>query len=76
MTGAQTATWADANAYRNYGRNYGNPGYYPAPVYTAPGYMVPGYGAGYGGGQNCARAQRVMNNYYRDRNSGHPAAAY
>ena len=68
-------SWADANAYRNYGQNYGNPGYYPAPVYTAPGYMVPGYGAGYGGGQNCARAQRIINDYYRDRNTGHPAAA-
>src|ERR1017187_9471858 len=62
--------WRDANAYRNYGQNYGNPGYYPAPVYTAPG-----YGAGYGGGQNCASAQRIMNTYYRDRNTGHRAAA-
>jgi len=59
--------WRDAGEYRN----YGNPGYYPAPVYTAPG-----YGAGYGGGQNCARAQRIVNTYYRDRNTGHPAAAY
>src|ERR1019366_5453263 len=58
--------WRDANAYQN----YGHPGYYPAPVYTAPG-----YGAGYGGGQNCASAQRIMNNYYRDRNTGHRAAA-
>ena len=69
--------WRGANAYRNYG--YGNRGYYPAPVYTAPVYAAPGYqgyGSGYGGGQNCRRAQSIVNNYYRDRSTGHPAAAY
>jgi len=65
--------WADAQAYRNYGRNYGNPGYYPAPAYSvaAPAYSVPGYA----GGGACRQAQSVVNNYYRDRNTGHPAAA-
>jgi hypothetical protein len=69
--------WADANAYRHYG--YGRPGYYAAaPVYAAPAYVVPAYGGGYagGGGNGCGAAQRVMNTYYRDRNTGHPAAAY
>jgi len=64
----------DADDYQN----YGNPRYYPAPVYTAPVYAAPvyqGYGAGYGGGQNCGKAQRIVNTYYRDRNTGHPAAA-
>jgi len=65
--------------YRNYGRAYGNRGYYPAPAYVAaPAYPVaaPSYGvARYGGGGACANAQRVVNTYYRDRNTGHPAAA-
>ncbi|MGD0671228.1 MAG: hypothetical protein ABSB13_04075 [Candidatus Binatus sp.] len=66
--------WADANAYRNYGRNYGNRGYYAAPGYAAgPGYYgAPGYA---GGSSGCGQAQSVVNNYYRDRNTGHPAAA-
>jgi len=72
--------WGDANDYRNYGRGYGNPGYYGAPAYAAPVYAAPVatpyYGGGYGGGNGCANAQRVMNTYYRDRNTGHPAAAY
>jgi hypothetical protein len=82
---------ADANAYRNYGRGYGAPAYvapaytapvYAAPVYAAPAYATPGYaaapyyGGGYGGGNGCRRAQSVMTNYYKDRNTGHPAAAY
>ncbi len=79
---------ADANAYRNYGRGYGYgaPAYvapaYTAPVYAAPAYAAPGYaaapyyGGGYGGGNGCRRAQSVMTNYYKDRNTGHPAAAY
>src|SRR5271163_4793691 len=79
---------ADANAYRNYGRGYGYaaPAYvapaYSAPVYAAPAYAAPGYaaapyyGGGYGGGNGCRRAQSVMTNYYKDRNTGHPAAAY
>ncbi|MGH7925975.1 MAG: hypothetical protein ACREQH_15435 [Candidatus Binatus sp.] len=65
----------DADDYQN----YGNPGYVAAPAYSAPVYAVPaysGYGAGYGGGQNCRKAHRMMNVYYRDRNTGHPAAAY
>ena len=78
---------ADANAYRNYGRGYGYgaPAYvapaYTAPVYAAPAYVAPGYaaapyyGGGYGG-NGCRRAQSVMTNYYKDRNTGHPAAAY
>lgn len=64
---------ADANAYRNYGRNYGNPGYYRAPAYPV---VTPYYGApGYAGAGACRQAQSVVNNYYRDRNTGHPAAA-
>jgi hypothetical protein len=61
------------------GRNYGNRGYYPAPVYTAPVYAPVyqgyGYGGGYGGGQGCGQAQHVMRTYQRDRATGHPAAA-
>ncbi len=61
--------WRDANAYRN----YGNPGYYRAPAYPA---AAPYYGApGYGGAQSCRQAQSIQYNYYRDRNTGHPAAA-
>jgi hypothetical protein len=73
---------ADANAYRNYGygRGYGTPAYV-APVYAAPAYAAaPYYGGGYGGGgyggNGCRHAQSVMTNYYKDRNTGHPAAAY
>ncbi len=70
---------ANANAYRNYG--YGNSGapVYAAPAYVAPAYVAPvysGYGGGYGGGNPCRRAQSVVTNYYKDRNTGHPAAAY
>lgn len=66
--------WGDADDYRDYGRGYR--GYYPAPVYTAPVYAAPVY-SGYGGyGRSCWNAQRVMNAYWRDRNTGHPAAAY
>jgi hypothetical protein len=72
--------WGNGSAYRNYG--YGNPGYYGAPVYAAPVYAAPvysGYGGGYGGGSGggnpCRGAQSVMTNYYKDRNTGHPAAA-
>jgi len=73
--------WADANAYRNYGRNYGwnygrnygNPGYYQAPAYAA---APPYYGApGYAGAGACRQAHSIVSNYYRDRNTGHPAAA-
>ena len=61
--------WRDANAYRN----YGNPGYYRAPAYPA---AAPYYGApGYAGAQSCRQAQSITYNYYRDRNTGHPAAA-
>jgi hypothetical protein len=74
---------ADLNAYRNYGRGYSSPGYYGAPAYVAaPAYGVPAYAAapsyygGGGGGGGCNSARRVMNSYYRDRNTGHPAAAY
>ncbi len=65
------AEW-DANAYRNYGYNSG----YAAPVYAAPAYSAAPYGGGYATGNGCGAAQRVMNTYYRDRNTGHPAAAY
>ncbi len=68
-----------AGEYRNYGRPY-NRGYYGAPGYVAaPGYAAPYYGGGvpaYAVGNGCGRAQSVMNQYYRDRNTGHPAAAY
>ncbi|HZC45321.1 MAG TPA: hypothetical protein VE243_02535 [Candidatus Acidoferrum sp.] len=60
------------NGGYGYGRRYGNGGYYSAPVYDAPAY---GYGGGYGGYGNCRRAQSIVNNYYRDRGTGHPAAA-
>jgi hypothetical protein len=74
--------WADANAYRHYGYNSGYAApVYAAPVYAAPAYVTPAYGAapyggGYAVGGGCGAAQRVMNTYYRDRNTGHPAAAY
>jgi hypothetical protein len=70
--------WGDADDYRNYGYR----GYYAAPVYGAPVYAAPAYPAApyYGGGYArrgpCRRAQSVVNNYYRDRNTGHPAAAF
>ncbi len=64
--------WADNHAYRNYG--YANRGYYGTPAYAAPAYGG-GYG-GYAGGNGCGNAARVINTYDRDRNSGHPAAAY
>lgn len=64
--------WGDADDYQN----YGNGGYYGAPAYAAPVYAAPVY-SGYGGyGRNCVNARRVVNTYYRDRNTGHPAAAY
>jgi hypothetical protein len=56
-----------------------------APTYAAPAYAGPtygGYGPTYGGGYGaaygnpCRSAQSVMYNYYKDRNTGHPAAAY
>jgi GNAT superfamily N-acetyltransferase len=71
--------WNDGDADDYQG--YGNRGYYAAPVYTAPVYAAPVYAApayqgyGYGGGQGCAQAQRVMRTYQRDRATGHPAAA-
>lgn len=64
--------------YRNYGRNYRYPGYYRAPSYAVPAYPVraPYYGApGYAVANPCRQAQSIVNNYYRDRNTGHPAAA-
>jgi hypothetical protein len=71
---ADNRGWGDAAAYRAYGR----PGYVAGPRYVAaPAYGVaaPYYGGG-GGGGGCGRAQQIMNTYYRDRNTGHPAAAY
>ena len=66
----------DADDYQN----YGNGGYYAAPAYAAPVYAAPAYAApmysGYGGGNGCGGAQRVMRTYARDRATGHPAAAY
>ncbi|MGA9725644.1 MAG: hypothetical protein WBQ86_24545, partial [Candidatus Binatus sp.] len=72
--------FGNAGEYRNYGRAYNyNRGYYGAPGYVgAPGYAAPYYGGGvpgYAVGNGCGRAQSVMNQYYRDRNYGHPAAA-
>jgi hypothetical protein len=65
----------DAAAYRDYGyRGYAAPGYVGAPAYAAAPYYAGG--GGYGGGNGCGSASRVMNTYYRDRNTGHPAAAY
>ena len=59
----------DANEYRN----YGNPGYYRAPAYPA---VAPYFGApGYAGGAPCGQARGIVNTYYHDRNTGHPAAA-
>jgi len=81
-------TYGTVNDYQNYGRNYGRdyvrPGYYPAPSYPVRGYAVPAYPAagpyygapGYAVADPCRRAASVMYNYYRDRNTGHPAAAY
>jgi hypothetical protein len=46
-------------------QNYGNRGYYGAPY----------YGGGYAGGNSCRAAQSLVTNYWRDRNTGHPAAA-
>lgn len=62
--------------HRGWNGNYGNRGYYAAPVYAAPVYAAPVYsGYGYGGGQGCGQAQHVMRTYQRDRATGHPAAA-
>lgn len=68
----------EAAAYRGYGyRGYAAPAYVGAPAYAAAPYYGGGYGGGgYVGGNGCGSAQRVMNTYYRDRNTGHPAAAY
>jgi hypothetical protein len=71
--------WGDADDddddYQGYG--YGNPGYVAAPVYAAPAYQVaaPYYGGGYAGVNGCRKAQSIVTNYYKDRNTGHPAAA-
>ena len=59
--------WGNANDYSN----YGNGGYAPAYQATTPYYGAPGYA----GGASCARAQRIVNVYQRDRATGHPAAA-
>ena len=42
--------------------------YDAAPVY--------GYGSGYGYGRSCWNARHIVNAYWHDRNTGHPAAAY
>jgi len=60
----------DDDDYRGY-RNY-----YPAPVYNAPVYAAPAYPAYGGYGRNCRAARSLLYNYNRDRNTGHPAAAY
>jgi hypothetical protein len=57
------------------GWNYGNRGYYAAPVYAAPVYVPAYQGYGYGGGNGCGAAQHVLRTYQRDRATGHPAAA-
>jgi hypothetical protein len=85
-------TVGNVDDYMKYGhnyRNYGGPGYYSTPAYAGPAYAAPGYpaavpyaaapyyggvGGGYAGG--CDNARRVINTYNRDRNTGHPAAAY
>lgn len=72
--------WGNAYDYRHYGRSgyYGAPVYgTAAPVYAAPAYVAPAYPVygGYGSG-GCGAARSVMYNYQRDRNTGHPAAAY
>ena len=59
-------------AYRN--RGYYR-GYYGNPYYRNPYYgnrYVYGYGRGYGA---CASARRLQNQAWRDRYTGHPAAA-
>jgi hypothetical protein len=56
-------------------QNYDPAPAYAAPVYAAPAYAAPAY-AGYGGGNGCGGAERVMRTYQRDRATGHPAAAY
>ena len=64
-----------------YGPGYRGPGYGPG---YAEGYWTRGYPVGspyYGApiytmvSSRCRAAQSVVNNYYRDRNTGHPAAA-
>lgn len=61
-----------------YGYNYNRgPGYgYGVPAYGAggPAYGSSYAGLGYGGGA-CGNVQRLENQYRRDRNTGHPAAA-
>jgi len=42
--------------------------YDSAPVYR--------YGSDYGYGRSCWNAQRIVSAYWRDRNTGHPGAAY
>ena len=79
---------ADANAYRNYGRGYGlrrsrvrcsrihRPRLCGSCICCSCYAAAPYYGGGYGWRNGCRRAQSVMTNYYKDRNTGHPAAAY
>ncbi len=67
--------WGTAGEYRN----YGNPGYYRAPGYPVAGpyYGAPGYAGvpGYAVAGPCGQAQKMMNIYVHDQNTGHPAAA-
>ena len=65
--------WGDGDEWREHrwgdeDEDDDSRGYYPAPAYTAPVY-------GYGYRDPCQRARSVVNNYYKDRNTGHPAAA-
>ena len=76
---AANRDWHDNHnaATRGYGPGDRGPGY--AGGYGTRGYPVgsPYYGAPMfmNGSSSCRAAQSVVNNYYRDRNTGHPAAA-
>lgn len=64
--------WENEDGDRDDDDDYGS--YYPAPVYGAPVYAAPVYGRGVG--RNCWKARHIVSTYWRDRNTGHPAAAY
>lgn len=80
-------SYGTADDYRNYGRDAGSyrgaPAYpnrgYAGPAYPGHYYGRPGYvygGPGYVAADPCRAADSVLYNYYRDRNTGHPAAAF
>lgn len=82
-TVAANRDWrVNRNEYNGWNRgaynyqNYGNRDYYgPAYSGVAPYYGTQSYGYAGGGSGACNAARRIRNEYVRDRNTGHPAAA-